>query len=166
MHGHAYGEHAEITYLYSIVHNNGVSCLEDTTNQTDPGCHGLAEHECRAWPIRTETRTQTSGVERCVLTPLVFVAIFFLLFPLSCLPCCKTRKSAFTGSRGIARKTAPSQRLLHETELRRATSSVLGRQPRHYGHVARLPNVDPAHTVVSARDNTKWKRPRGHPRNS
>ncbi len=58
------------------------------------------------------------------------------------------------------------QRLLHETESRPVTSIVRERQLRLYGHVARLPDVDPAHRVLSVRDNPGWRRPRGRPRNS
>ncbi len=46
------------------------------------------------------------------------------------------------------------------------TSIVLERQLRLYGHVARLPDVDPAHMVLSVRDNPEWRRPREQPRNS
>ena len=35
-----------------------------------------------------------------------------------------------------------------------------------YGHVARCPEADPAHRVVSVRDNPEWKRPRGRSQSS
>ncbi len=59
-----------------------------------------------------------------------------------------------------------NQRLLHETESRPVTSIVRERQLRLYGPVARLPDVDPAHRVLSVRDNPGWRRPWGYPRNS
>ncbi len=59
-----------------------------------------------------------------------------------------------------------NQRLLHETESRPVTSIVRESQLRLYGHVARLPDVDPAHRVLSVRDNPRWRRPRGRPRKS
>ncbi len=59
-----------------------------------------------------------------------------------------------------------NQRLLHETGSKSVTSIVRERQLRLYGHVARLPDVDPAHMVLSVRDNREWRRPRGQPRNS
>ena len=59
-----------------------------------------------------------------------------------------------------------NDRLLHETESRPVISIVRERQLRLYGHVARLPEVDPAHRVLSVRDNPEWRRPRGRPRNS
>ncbi len=58
-----------------------------------------------------------------------------------------------------------NQRLLHETESRSVTSIVRERQLRLYGHVERLPDVDPAHKFLSARDNPGWRRPRGRQRN-
>ena len=59
-----------------------------------------------------------------------------------------------------------NQRLLRETESCSVTSIVQERQLRLYGHVARFPNVDPAHRVLSAGNNPAWRRPRGRPRNS
>ncbi len=59
-----------------------------------------------------------------------------------------------------------NQRLLHETGSRSVTSIVREGQFRLYEHVARLPDVDPAHRVLSVRDNPEWRRSRGRPRNS
>ncbi len=73
--------------------------------------------------------------------------------------------SAFAESWGIA-GTLSNQRLLHETGSRSVTSIVRERQLRLYGQVARLTDVDPAHRVLSVRDNTEWRTPRGRPRNS
>ncbi len=60
--------------------------------------------------------------------------------------------------------TVSNQRLLRETGLRSVTSIVHERHLWLYGHVARLPDVDPGHMVLSVRDNPEW-RPRGRPRN-
>ncbi len=60
---------------------------------------------------------------------------------------------AFAESWGIAGITVLNQRLLHETGSRSVTSIVRERQLRLYGHVARLTDVDPAHMVLSVRDN-------------
>ena len=59
-----------------------------------------------------------------------------------------------------------NQRLLRETGSRPITCIVRQRQLRLYGHVARFPEVDPAHRVLSVRDNPVWRRPRGRPRSS
>ncbi len=53
------------------------------------------------------------------------------------------------------------QRLLRETESKPVTSIVCERQLRLYGHVARIPDVDPAHRVLSVMNNPGWRRPRG-----
>ena len=37
---------------------------------------------------------------------------------------------------------------------------------RLYGHVARFPDADPAHQILSARESCEWKRPMGRPRAS
>ncbi len=62
--------------------------------------------------------------------------------------------------------TVSNQRLFHETASGSVTSIVRERQLRLYGHVARLPDVDPAHRVLSVRDNPEWRRLRERPRNS
>ena len=59
-----------------------------------------------------------------------------------------------------------NQRLLDETESSLITCIVRERQLKLYGHVARYPEVDPAHRVVSVRDNPEWRRPRGRPQGS
>ncbi len=74
--------------------------------------------------------------------------------------------SAFTESWGIAGMTVSNEQLLYETGSRFVTRIVLERQPRQYGHVAHLPDLDPAHMILSVRDNSEWRRPRGRPRNS
>ncbi len=72
----------------------------------------------------------------------------------------------YTGSWGIAGMTVSNQRLLRETDSTPVTWTVRQRKIRLYGHVARYPEADPAHRVVSVRDNPEWRRPRGPPRNS
>ena len=64
------------------------------------------------------------------------------------------------------RDRVSNQRLFRETDSRPITSQIEERQLRLYGHVARLPEDDPAHGVVSARDNPEWRRPLGRPQNS
>lgn len=49
---------------------------------------------------------------------------------------------------------------------RPVTSLVWERQLRLYEHVVRLPDVDPAHRVVSVQDNPEWRRTRGRPHSS
>ncbi len=69
--------------------------------------------------------------------------------------------SAFAESWGIAGMTVSNQRLFHETVSRPVIRIFREHQLRLYGHVARLPDVDPAQRVLSV-----WRRPRVRPRNS
>ncbi len=57
----------------------------------------------------------------------------------------------------------PNQRLLCETDSAPITWIVYQCQLRPCRHVAHYPEADPAHQVVSVRDNPEWRRPRGRP---
>ena len=48
-----------------------------------------------------------------------------------------------------------------ETQMRFVTCIVRERQLRLYGHVARFPDADPAHQILSAREPREWRRPMG-----
>ena len=72
----------------------------------------------------------------------------------------------FAGSWDTAGMTVSNQRLLREADSRHITSIVRQRQLGLYGLVARYPEADPAYRVVSIRDKTTWRRPRGRPQNS
>ena len=50
--------------------------------------------------------------------------------------------------------------------MRFVTCIVRERQLRLYVHVARLPDTDPAHQILSARESREWRRPMGRPRAS
>jgi len=50
--------------------------------------------------------------------------------------------------------------------MRFVTCIVCERQLRLYGHVARFPDTDPAHQILSARESREWRRPMGRPRSS
>ena len=54
-----------------------------------------------------------------------------------------------------------NERLLRETQMRFVTRIVCERQLRLYGHVARFPDADPAHQILSAREPCEWRRPMG-----
>ena len=58
------------------------------------------------------------------------------------------------------------ERLLRETQMIFVTCIVRERQLRLYGHVARFPDADPAHQILSAREPREWRRPTGRPRAS
>ena len=59
-----------------------------------------------------------------------------------------------------------NERLLRETQIRFVTCIVLEHQLRLYGHVARFPEADPAHQILSARESRESRRPMGRPRAS
>ena len=56
-----------------------------------------------------------------------------------------------------------NERLLRESRMRFVTCMIRERQLRLFGHVARFPGNDPAARVLSAREPTRWVRPRGRP---
>ena len=49
--------------------------------------------------------------------------------------------------------------LLRETQIKFVTCIVRERQLQLYGHVARFPDADPAHPILSAREPGDWRRP-------
>ena len=51
------------------------------------------------------------------------------------------------------------ERFLRETQMRFITCIVRVRQLQLYRHVARFPDADPAHQIVSARERREWRRP-------
>ena len=59
-----------------------------------------------------------------------------------------------------------NEQLLRETQKRFVTCIVHERQLLLSGHVARFPDADHAHQIVSAREPREWRRPMGRPRAS
>lgn len=74
--------------------------------------------------------------------------------------------NAFTASWDTTGMAVSNQQLFRETDLSPITSIVHGCKLRLYGHVAHHPDDDPAYRIVSERDNSAWKRPRGRPQRS
>ena len=56
-----------------------------------------------------------------------------------------------------------NERLLRETQMRFVTCIVREHQLWLYGRVARFPDADPAHQILSAREFREWRRPMGQP---
>ena len=54
-----------------------------------------------------------------------------------------------------------NERLLRETQMRFVTCIVCEHQLQLYGHVARFPDTDPAHQILSLRESPEWRRPMG-----
>ena len=59
-----------------------------------------------------------------------------------------------------------NERVLRETRMRFVTCIVREHQLWLYGHVARFPDADPAHPILSAREPLEWRWPMGRPRAS
>ena len=59
-----------------------------------------------------------------------------------------------------------NERFLRETQMRFGTGIVHEHQLQLHGHVARFPDADPAHQILSARESHEWRRPMGRPRAS
>ena len=55
----------------------------------------------------------------------------------------------------------PNERLLRETQMRFVTCIGCEPQLRLYEHVARCPDADPAHHILSVREQREWRRPMG-----
>ena len=53
-----------------------------------------------------------------------------------------------------------------ETQTRFVTCIVREHQLQLNGHVARFPDADPAHQILSARESREWRRPMGRLRAS
>ncbi len=115
------------------------------TDWSGPRCYELAQHEhvllygCETWTLNRDLESRLDA------------------FDTKCL----RRIMGYHWNDFVS-----NQRLLHETGSRSVTSIVRERHLRLYGHVARLPDVDLAHRVLSVRDNPEWRRPMGRPRNS
>ena len=168
---HACGEDIEITesftYLGSVVHNGGRSDQE--VLQRLGLAYGVMDSIDKSiWRCRyLSRRTKLRIFKSLVLPVLLYGCETWTLnsdlerrvdaFGSKCL-------RRIMGYRWFDRVT--NQRLLREAESRPITCLVRQRQLQLYGHVARLPEVDPAHRVVSERDNPEWRRPRGRPQNS
>ena len=54
-----------------------------------------------------------------------------------------------------------NERLLIEAQMRFVTCIVRERQLQLYGRVARFPDADPAHQIISAREPREWRRSMG-----
>ena len=167
----ACGEDIEVlesfTYLGSVVHNNGGSGQEVT--RRIGLAHGVMNSlNASIWRCRYLCRRTKIRVFKSLVLPVLLYG-------------CETwtlnsdleRRLNVFGTKCLRRimgyrwnDFVSNQRLLHETDSRPVISIVRERQLRLYGHVARLPDIDPAHRVLSVRDNPVWRRPRGRPRNS
>ena len=56
-----------------------------------------------------------------------------------------------------------NERLLREIQMRFVTCIVREPQLQLYGYVARFPDADPAHQILSVKEPREWRRPMGQP---
>ena len=167
----ACGENIEIldsfTYLGSVVHNDGGSGWEVTRRLGL--AYGVMDSLNRSiWRSRYLTRrTKTRLFRALVLPVLLYGSETWTL-----TSALKARLDSF-GTKCLRRimgytwrDRVSNQRILRETGVTPITSQIYERQLQLYGHVARLPEEDPAHRVISERIDSGWRRPRGRPRNS
>ena len=168
---HACGEDIEVlesfTYLGSVVHNNGGSS-QDVTRRIGLAQGVMNSLNTSIWRCRYLCRRTKIRVFKSLVLPVLLYG-------------CETwtltrdleRRLDVFGTMSLRRimgyrwyDFVSNERLLRETDSRHVTSIICERQLRLYGHVARFPEIDPAHRVISAGDNPEWRRPRGRPRNS
>ena len=162
------GENVEIldsfTYLGSEVHSGGGS--EHEVLRRIGKAHGVMESlNSSIWRCRYLCRRTKIRVFETLVLPVLLYGCETWTLNASL----RRRVDAF-GTRSLRRimgyswrEGVTNQRLLHETGSRPITSIVRQRQLRLFGHVARLPEADPAHQVLSVADNPGWRRPRGRP---
>ncbi len=142
------------TYLGSVVHNNGMSDQE-VIRRIGLAYGVIYSHNTSIWRCRYLCRRTKLLIFKTLVLPVLLYG-------------CETwtlnsdlekRLNVF-GTKRLRRimgyhwnDFVSKQGLLQETESKPVTSIVRERQLRLYGHVARLPDVDPAHRVLSVRDN-------------
>ncbi len=168
---HACGEDIEVlesfTYLGSVVHNNGRSDQE-VIRRIDLAYGVMDSLNTSIWRCRYLCRRTKLHIFKTLVLPVLLYGC-----ELWTLNSDLERRLNVFGTKRFRRimgyrwqDFVSNQRLLHETESRPVISIVRERQLQLYGRVARLPDVDPAHRVLSVRDNPLCRRPIGYPRNS
>ena len=167
----ARGEDIEVTqsftYLGSAVHNSGLSDQE--VNRRIGLASGVMNSIDRSiWRSRYLCR----GTKLRVFKALILPVLLYGSETWTLSRALESRLDAFC-NRSLRRimgygweDFVSNQRLHRETGVGPVTHTIRDRQLRLYEHLARLPEVDPAHQVVSTRDNPGWRRPVGRPRKS
>ena len=165
----ACGENIEVldkfTYLGSVIHNSGGSG-HDVLRRLGLAYGVMDSLDRSIWRCRYLCRRTKLRIFKTLVLPVLLYG-------------CETwtlnrdleRRINSFGTKCLRRimgyrwyDRISNQRLLSETESRHIGCIVRERQLRLYGHVARLPEVDPAHLVVLVGDNPEWIRPLGRPR--
>ena len=167
----ACGEDIEVTqkftYLGCVVHNSGLSD-QDVNRRIGLAAGVMNSLDKSIWRSRHLCRGTKLRVFRALVLPVLLYGSE--TWTLSCA--LEARLDAFC-NRSLRRimgyrweDFVSNDRLHRETGVGPVTHTIRDRQLRLYGHLARLPEVDPAHRVVSTRDNPGWRRLVGRPRKS
>ena len=153
------------TYLGSEIHISGGSDLEVTRRLGM--AYGVMDSLDRSiWRCRYLCRRTKVRVFKALVIPVLLYGCETWTLTKDL----KRRLNAFSTKslRRIMgyswRDYVSNQDVLDGADMRQVTCLITERQLRHYGHVARLPDDDPAHMVISERDDPEWARPRGRPR--
>ena len=167
----ACGEDIEVTesftYLGSVVHNSGLSDHE-VSRRIGLAAGVMNSLNKSIWRCRYLCRRTKLRVFKALIMPVLLYGSE--TWTLSCA--LEARLEAFCNRslRQIMgycwRDHVSNQRLHRETGTSPVICTIRDRQLRLYGHLARFPQDDPAHQVVSIRDNPGWRRPVGRPRKS
>ena len=167
----ACGEDIEVTesftYLGSVVHNSGLSDHE-VSRRIGLAAGVMNSLNKSIWRCRYLCRRTKLRVFKALIMPVLLYGSE--TWTLSCA--LEARLEAFCNRslRQIMgycwRDHVSNQRLHRETGTGPVICTIRDRQLRLYGHLARFPQDDPAHQVVSVRDNPGWRRPVGRPRKS
>ena len=168
---HACGEDVEVTesftYLGSVVHISGLSDQE-VSRRIGLATGAVNSINKSIWRCRYLCRRTKLRVFKALILPVLLYGSE--TWTLS--SALESRLDAFCNKSlrrimGYSWQDHVSNRRLHrETGMGPVTCIIRDRQLRLYGHLARLPVDDPAHQVVSLRDNPGWRRPVGRPRRS
>ena len=165
------GENVEITetftYLGSVIHTSA-GCEPDVKRRLGRAWGVMNSLNDGVWHCRHLCKRTKVRVFRSLVLPVLLYACETWTLTADL----RQRLNSF-GTMSLRRILGYSwsdfvsnQRLLMESGMRFVTCIIRERQLRLYGHVARFPEVDPAHRILSARDPRGWVRPRGRPRAS
>ena len=151
-------------YLGSRVSSDGKSD-EDITRRLGLAWGAMSALGVRVWRSRHLSRmTKVEVFKRLVLPVLLYGCETWTLTEKL-----RARLDAF-GTINLRRILGykwydfiPNKQVLQESSMINISKLVLERQKSMFGHVARFPNGDPAHQILSCGNPPLWKRGRGRP---
>ncbi len=152
------------TYLGSDI--SVTSCCDLEVNKRLGRAWGVMDSLNKGvWRCRYLCRRTKVAVFRTLVLPVLLYGCETWTLPIDL----RRRLNSF-GTKSLRRilgyhwsKKVSNQRLLTETGMRHVTCIIRERQLRLFGHVARFPEDDPVHRILSARDPIGAVRRRGRP---